>query len=130
MSHGACGERSKGGSDTRRAGGWEVRRRLWAPVMAWGGGGRGWSGWAGGRKGEAEASAQGPEAPACRANSATGSGANVERGGGGVRCGWRSSLGVGGGGLGGVGGPELGSGGRWRVVVVGASCYLCPTTRK
>ena len=35
-----------------------------------------------------------------------------------------------GGGLGGVGGPELGSGGRWRVVEVGASCYLCPTTRK
>ena len=35
-----------------------------------------------------------------------------------------------GGGLGGVGGPELGSGGRWRVVVVGASCYRCPTTRK
>ena len=52
------------------------------------------------------------------------------RGGGRVRCGWRSSLGVGGGGLGGVGGPELGSGGRWRVVVVGASCYLCPSTRK
>ena len=72
--------------------------------------GWGWSGWAGGRKGEAEASAQGPEAPACRANSATGSGANVERGGGRVRCGWWSSLGVGGGGLGGVGGPELGSG--------------------
>ena len=54
------------------------------------------------------------------------------RGGGGgrVRFGWRSSLGVGGGGLGGVGGLELGSGGRWRVVVLGASCYLCPTTRK
>ena len=32
------------------------------------------------------------------------------------------------GGFGRVGGPELGSGGRWRVVVVGASCYRCPTT--
>ena len=73
MSHGACGERSRGGSDTRRAGGWEVRCRLWATAV--------------------------------------------------VR-------GEGGGGLGGVGGPELGSRGRWRVVVVGASCYLCPTTRK
>ena len=35
-----------------------------------------------------------------------------------------------GGGLVGAGCPELGSGGRWRVVVVGVSCYRCPTTRK
>ena len=98
--------------------------------MVWGGGGRGWSGWAGGRKGEAEASAQGPEAPACRANSATGSGANVERGGGAGQVRVVVVAGREWGGLGGVGGPELGSGARWRVVVVGASCYRCPTTRK
>ena len=43
-------------------------RQSWC-VMRVGGVGRG--GWAGGRKGEAEASAQGPEAPACRAVGAT-----------------------------------------------------------
>ena len=66
------------------------------------------------------------------ANSATGSGANVERGGGGGAGQVRVVVvaGRGWGGVGGVGGPELGSGGRWRVVVVGASCYRCPTTRK
>ena len=128
MSHGACGERSKGGSDTRRAGGWEVRCRLWAPVMAWGGVGRGWSGWAGGRKGEAEASAQGPEAPACRANSATGSGANVERGGGGGGSGaggGRRWAWVGGGWAGrAVRSWALGVGGVWWWWVRPATCVL------
>ena len=55
--------------------------------------------------------------------------AQMQKGGGGqVRV--VVVAGRGWGGLDGVGGPELGSGGRWRVVVVGASCYRCPTTRK
>ena len=92
--HGACGERSMGGPEIRSVGGGGGGGPL--PAACTGGGDglvRGprvrWGGRVGGRK-EAEVSVRGPEAPACRANSATASGAKKEGGAGGSATGGRS----------------------------------------